>query len=276
MALIQGNDQDNYLYGTSWKGIGLSDEIYGYGGNDVIIAGGGSDTVYGGDGDDIIFASESWMDQYQGGSDLIHGGSGNDQIWMGPGFNTMYGEDGDDLFISQGVGGGRFHGGNGLDAILLKNYNGWDGGHPTESLLQVYEIDGVESIRSQSTIPSYIVTEGGTFDFSQIVIVGFNGIRGDDAAGDTIYAGVFNYGGTAFYGANVDGQGGNDQIYGTFLADTLKGGYGDDIVNGGAGNDTISGGVGNDTLFGGTGNDTLTGGAGADCFRFDVGQGTTL
>ena len=252
----------------------FSDQFNGYGGDDYIVAGGGSDLVYGGDGDDIIFASDYVMDVYKGGADTIYGGAGNDRIWMGPGVNTLYGEDGDDTFISQGVGGARFFGGAGTDVILLKNYNGWNGGHGTESLLQIDEISGVEAIISQSSLPSYIVTEGGTFDFRQTKIQGFSGIRGDGLHDDTIYAGVFDYGTGIYFGANVDGQGGNDNLFGTFLGDVLNGGAGDDLISGGSGADAMSGGSGNDTLYGGLGNDTLTGGAGSDLFWFDAGQGT--
>lgn len=257
MALVVGDEGDNRLIGTSYQGRDNSDEIHGYGGNDHITAGGGSDTVYGGDGNDTIFASYAIMDIGYGGSDTIFGGAGNDRIYLGPGANTVHGDDGDDIFVSQGVGMGFYNGGNGTDTILLLNYNGWDGGHPTESLLQINSLVGVEAIQSQSSLPSYIVSGGGTLDLRGTLVVDFDGIRGDLTANDTIYAEAFyDFATATFSGAKVDGQGGNDTLIGSALGDTLRGGTGDD------------------TLYGGAGNDQLFGGTGADLFWFDVGQGT--
>lgn len=50
---------------------------------------------------------------------------------------------------------------------------------------------------------------------------------------------------------------------------TINGNVGNDLLYGGNGNDTISGGDSNDILRGSSGNDTLTGGAGADFFTAD-------
>jgi Ca2+-binding RTX toxin-like protein len=54
------------------------------------------------------------------------------------------------------------------------------------------------------------------------------------------------------------------------LADavTINGEAGDDNLWGSNGDDTINGGDGNDTLFGGAGDDTLTGGRGSDIYQF--------
>ncbi len=41
-----------------------------------------------------------------------------------------------------------------------------------------------------------------------------------------------------FSGAIVDGQGGDDTIFGSILGDTIRGGTGNDILLGGAGNDS--------------------------------------
>jgi Ca2+-binding RTX toxin-like protein len=53
----------------------------------------------------------------------------------------------------------------------------------------------------------------------------------------------------------------------------INGEAGNDTLWGSNGNDTINGGEGSDTLFGGTGNDTLTGGVGSDTFQFTVTSG---
>jgi Ca2+-binding RTX toxin-like protein len=49
---------------------------------------------------------------------------------------------------------------------------------------------------------------------------------------------------------------------------TINGEAGNDNLWGSNGNDTIDGGKGNDSLFGGAGDDTLTGGTGSDTFQF--------
>ncbi len=55
----------------------------------------------------------------------------------------------------------------------------------------------------------------------------------------------------------------------------INGEAGDDILWGSDGDDTINGGDGNDTIFGGDGDDTLTGGDGDDTFQFaDEGYNT--
>lgn len=93
--------------------------------------------------------------------------------------------------------------------------------------------------------------------------------------------------------ALINGDGGNNQLFGNNSQnDTMNGKGGDDLLNGLGGSDLLNGGAGNDDLFGfqdndvlngGTGNDdleggfgidVLTGGAGVDRFIFqDSNQG---
>ena len=56
----------------------------------------------------------------------------------------------------------------------------------------------------------------------------------------------------------------------------INGEAGNDTLWGSNGNDTIDGGEGNDSLFGGTGSDTLTGGAGSDTFQFTATAGSDV
>jgi Ca2+-binding RTX toxin-like protein len=86
-------------------------------------------------------------------------------------------------------------------------------------------------------------------------------------------------------GVLVYGEGGNDEITGTGVADGLVGGRGADTISGGAGDDdligqgngdTIKGGDGSDLISGGKGNDTLTGGGGSDLFTFATGDGNDV
>ena len=56
----------------------------------------------------------------------------------------------------------------------------------------------------------------------------------------------------------------------------INGEAGNDTLWGSNGNDIIDGGEGDDTIFGGTGGDTLTGGAGADAFQFTATAGSDI
>ena len=59
----------------------------------------------------------------------------------------------------------------------------------------------------------------------------------------------------------INGNGGNDRIFGREGDDVLNGGQGNDRIFGASGNDTISGVQGNDWLNGGAGDDTISGDA---------------
>jgi serralysin len=109
--------------------------------------------------------------------------------------------------------------------------------------------------------------------------------------------------GSQTVGSLLDGGAGNDQLYGSFAADTINGGDGNDylssgggadIMHGGAGddslkggtaaaqlygddgNDTLVGGSGNEYLSGGNGNDKLTGGGGTDTLNGGAGNDTFI
>ncbi len=94
------------------------------------------------------------------------------------------------------------------------------------------------------------------------------------AGNDTIYGGTKNdiihgnAGADKLYGYNgadkIYGDASNDKIYGGNGNDTLYAGKGNDYVDGGANNDKIYGNYGSNTLKGGAGNDTITGGTGKD------------
>ncbi len=88
-----------------------------------------------------------------------------------------------------------------------------------------------------------------------------NGQNGND----TVYGGTKND--TIHGNAGKDklyGYSGNDKIYGDSSNDTIYGGKGNDYIDGGSGNDKIYGQYGTNTLKGGSGNDTITGGTGKD------------
>ncbi len=72
----------------------------------------------------------------------------------------------------------------------------------------------------------------------------------------------------------INGGGGADTLIGGLGADTLNGEGGDDTLNGIEGDDTLNGGGGNDTLNGGLGADTLNGGSDNDTLQGGAGNDT--
>jgi len=68
----------------------------------------------------------------------------------------------------------------------------------------------------------------------------------------------------------LNGGGGNDQLYGGNGNDLLQGGLGLDQLFGGAGNDTLNGGEEDDLLVGGKGADALNGGEGFDIVSYQT------
>ena len=69
------------------------------------------------------------------------------------------------------------------------------------------------------------------------------------------------------------GNAGNDTLYGGTGNDTLYGNAANDLLYGDAGDDTLYGNAGNDTLIGGEGKDYLVGGEGDDVYIFNKGDG---
>ena len=97
-----------------------------------------------------------------------------------------------------------------------------------------------------------------------------DGDAGDDtlwgnAGNDTLIGGQGN--------DSLRGNEGNDILHGNEGQDVLYGNEGNDILHGDAGNDELWGGIGNDTLIGGEGKDYLRGGEGDDTYIFNKGDG---
>ena len=76
-------------------------------------------------------------------------------------------------------------------------------------------------------------------------------------------------------GKNIDkinGGNGNDKLFGYNGNDIIKAGAGNDLIDGGNGNDQIYGESGTNTLKGGAGNDKIYGGSGNDSIYGDAGN----
>lgn len=89
-----------------------------------------------------------------------------------------------------------------------------------------------------------------------------NGDLGDDV----LFGGIGN--------DVLKGQDGDDVLHGGDGADILKGNVHSDTLFGEAGDDELRGGNGADTLVGGAGDDDLYGGAGIDTFVFASNDGS--
>ena len=72
----------------------------------------------------------------------------------------------------------------------------------------------------------------------------------------------------------LNGNTGNNTLFGQTGNDTLNGNDGNDVLVGQDGIDTLNGGNGSDTLVGGDGNDNVNGGAGNDTIRYAFGDDT--
>ena len=67
--------------------------------------------------------------------------------------------------------------------------------------------------------------------------------------------------------ATLEGNAGDDRIFGSFVADEIFGGPGIDLIFANGGDDSIFAGSGNDRVFAGAGNDTISGGDGDDLIQ---------
>src|SRR5918997_1732622 len=75
-ALVEGNDRDNALTGTSY-----ADTIRAYGGSDLVQALSGRDRIYGGYGSDHLYGNAYGDAVYGGrGTDRLYGGYGDDHL----------------------------------------------------------------------------------------------------------------------------------------------------------------------------------------------------
>ncbi len=250
-------------------GIG-DDTLDGAGGNDVLVGGAGKDALKGGSGIDTASYAASTavrVDLLAGtgsigdalGDTLIEienllGGTGNDKLVGDNNSNALTGGAGNDILIGNG-GNDTLDGGAGIDNI--------DGG-AGDDLILVSGADAVTDILNGGDDTDTVQVTGAAVlslanfnaKTSSIEIwTGNNQAVLGTAANDKLdFSALSSVSGIKF----VDGGAGNDEIIGTFTADTLQGGAGNDVLKGGDGDDLLVGGAGADLIAGEGGTDTIS------------------
>ena len=273
--------------------LGGDDNVVGSEFSETINGGSGNDEIFGNAGNDLINGDENNDRLFDGlGNDTVYGGSGNDYVRVGGGEESFDGGSGTDYisyYDSTGgitanleedtvsgswavndtikdfesisgskTGGDHITGTSG--ANVIKTYGGNDRVYAGKGSDRVELGDGNDYVRvgggeesfdggSGTDYISYYDSTGGI-----MIDLAADTVSGSWAVNDTI---------KNFESASGSGTG-NDQMYGTSGANTLKGFGGDDLISGRAGDDQLYGGAGDDQLFGG---------AGADEFHIRHGEG---
>lgn len=276
---INGTSKNDLLFmsgpGIAQAGDG-DDIVFGGAGNDNLRGDAGADLLYGGAGNDILSGGV--------GDDILIGGAGNDTLYGGVGNDILSGGDGADKFFLEANAGN--------DRITDLNF-----GEGDVITFAVGTLPGMAnkqlSITSQSELDSFLTREGVSS-----AIVGSDLVITYGVNNDTLT--IQGYGNQPVAGSHINGNSGDNTIFGsqngnliltgngddTIFAgagatkiqggaddDLLVGGAGNDILQGNTGDDIIFGGAGNDEIAGGAGNDILTGGSGNDTFNFKFGDG---
>jgi Ca2+-binding RTX toxin-like protein len=263
----QGGDAegDVILNIENVTGSGFNDVLVGNAFANTMNGGAGADQLSGGFGNDSLLGGD--------GADVLNGGSGADTLNGGSGVDTVSYADAKtgvnvSLQLGYGVGGDatgdrytsieNVIGSNGNDTLVGDAANNkLDGGKGNDSLNGGAGADTIAGGDGIDTV-SYATSREG-------VQVNLDGLRymGGAAPSDEILA-TFNVNG---HGGDAEGDvlSGIERLVGSAKNDQLTGSY---DAN------TIEAGLGNDTLDGGRGNDVLSGGAGDDTFMFSFGNGS--
>jgi Ca2+-binding RTX toxin-like protein len=270
---VYGKSGDDFLDGSSG-----GDLLDGAAGNDIISGGFGGDKIYAGDGNDIVDGGAAGDDIDAGiGDDAIHGGSGTDRIQGGPGNDIIHatsggdyiwGGDGNDtVYVNNGTAVNEVDCGTGADVLHI-NPKSMRGGYSNQRSLREGRFTGCERIVETPPIVDpakgiKVMTpdHGGTAHGTD---------RNDNLLGSYSADTIFGYGGNDIIWANRKPDGVSSGV------DRVDAGAGDDIVYGASrgGETYIDGGDGNDYLQGGgaTATNHIVGGAGADTIRL-TGRG---
>ena len=227
-------------------------------GQDTLRGGGNTDWLFGGgDRDDL---------NGEDGHDYVDGGAGNDSACGGAGDDVVRGGAGEDV-VHGNAGIDQVYGDDGADRLYGDQGDG-DGNQRGQRLWGGAGVDYLYA--NATTNPSELTEDGDELH------------GGPD--GDWLYGNLRC--------EVLVGEGGNDTIYGDYLAgsdyarsdtphtaganDTLYGDSGEDRLFGGGGDDELWGGADSDRLTGQDGHDSLYGGGWIDKIILDVDPDFTV
>ncbi|MGZ9108267.1 MAG: beta strand repeat-containing protein [Micavibrio sp.] len=291
--IVRGGDDNDSVYGDAGN-----DTLYGDAGNDGVYGGTGADTLNGGGGQDILYGhaldtpalstllranpSVSYNSDTGNFYQLVAGPvdhaaalsiattlggvaghlvtitsaaentfvqtlAAGSTIWIA---GTDSVTEGSWVWGAGPEAGLQFWQGTAAGSAQNNFYTNWLGGQPNNGAANE---DGT-IMSAAGTWSDQAVT--GTFAY----VIEWEGVSfSDDNAIDTL-----------------NGDAGNDMLFGGGGNDILNGGADHDKLYGGIGNDTLNGDDGDDILYGGAGNDALTGGNGTDIANYgSAGSGIT-
>ena len=229
-------------------------DLVGYEGNVMAFLLSGDDTIIGHDADDPATTQGGVYDGAEtlyglGGDDVLLGLSGNDTLVGGEGADRLVGGDGFDMAsYATAESGVTVHTGD-----MATNT-----GDAAGDILE--DIEGLIGSAHDDTL-----------------ITTWSGGPAWGGAGNDVLVARGEVGATML----LQGEAGNDSLYGGLAMDELVGGEGDDIAFGyegddllrlGSGDDYALGGTGNDVVLAGTGDDEAHGGAGDDVLVMGAGD----
>lgn len=275
--VIQGTSAGDTIKLTHQNGTAY---VYGNGGDDNITGSKGADYLYGGDGNDTLIGGGGNAELYGGaGEDSLNGGYGDDLLDGGSGKDTLYGGAGIDTYIfGKGYGQDTIKGydANNTELIkeqlILKDINSDEVDLKLVGNNLVIQVIGTNDAvilenyfsRGRLSLGKIIFADGEILNYDQLIQEKWI-VEGSNSQ-DTIQL-IHQVGRVYVYG-----NGGNDRITGSSVADYIYGGIGDDTLKGGVGNDELYGESGNDELYGGAGNDLLNGGTDNDTIYGENGD----
>ena len=220
--------------------------------NDRLYALAGEDSIYG-----------------MAGDDYLDGGNDNDSLYGGTGKDSLYGGEGDDdLYGADLATGGTF-----TWSYVDKVGDYLDGGAGNDNLISEDTLDTLVGGDGNDTLSgSSEFMTGGTGDdeincnyTGSKILITLSGGEGNDTI--QFYDRTDNNNASCI----LNGDAGDDSLYGSYGNDSLNGGDGNDSLDGSTGNDSLNGGDGNDNLDGSDGNDSLIGGLGKDSLTGGAG-----
>lgn len=196
-------------------GTGIANLSFAGAGGVTAVGNEGGNTLNGNDGANALAGND--------GNDALNGGAGQDQLFGGNGNDTLNGGADDDVLYG-GAGQDSMIGGTGNDAFVVEQAG-----------------DVIVEVAGGGTDTAFVsVDDWSNAPNVEIARLSGSATRIFGSAGDEDL--VANQ--TA--ASSVDGQGGDDTLWGSVFNDVLNGNLGNDILRGQGGADQFFGGPGND------------------------------